>query len=616
MGQANAPIYALNRGLISEDALARSDLDRLAFSAVTHRNWMPKELGAMGFRVGTEYLGSTDSDNVAYFIPFVFAINDTSLIELTDQTMRIWDDDAVVTNASVTASITNGAFTSDVTSWTDDDDLGGVSDWKTGGFLRLVGNGTGAARRYQEVTLNESGTQHAVRIVIERGPVNVRIGSTAGDDDYFSEAELGTGVHSIAIQPTTNFFIQFESYDFYEKLVDSVSIESSGALSIPAPWAVADLPLIRFDQSGDIVYVCCDGYKQRKIERRSNNSWSIVEYDTTDGPFRVANTSAVTIAADATTGEVTLTSSAALFETLHADAIFQLTSSGQSVTASITAGDNFTGTIRVVGTGGQRQFGLTITGTWTATVTLQYSIDEGATWIDYSNYTTNQSTNITDGLDNQIILYRIGVKSGDFTSGTVVATLTYSSGTQTGVVRIRSVTNSQSAEASVLTELGNTDATSVWSEGAWSPLRGYPTAVRIYESRLVFAGRDNIWASISDVFDSFDPDFEGDAAPINRTIGSGPVDIINWLEDGDWLVAGAQGSELSIRSTNDREPLTTANFNIKRPSTHGSGIVDAAKVDNSVVYANRSLREIYDLSFNLKRNDKASAQLNVHVPRS
>jgi len=616
MGQTNAPIYALNRGLISEDALARSDLDRLAFSAVKHRNWMPKELGATSIRPGTEYIGATDSNNVAFFLPFIFSTTDTALIELTDQTMRIWDDDSLVENATVTASITNGGFNTNLSGWTDDDDAGGTSDFKTGGFMRLVGNGTAAARRYQEVTVNETGTQHAVRIVIERGPVNVRIGSTAGDDDFFSEAELGTGTHSIAIEPSGNFFIQFESFTIYEKLVDSVAIESSGPVSIPAPWAEADLSLIRFDQSGDVVFVCCDGYKIRKIERRSNNSWSVVEYDTNDGPFRVGNTTATTLAADATTGEVTVTSSAPLFESTHADALFKLTSSGQNVTASITAQDNFTASIRVAGTGGQRQFGLTITGlTGTGSeVTLQYSIDEGSTWIDYSGYTANASTNITDGLDNQVILYRIGVKSGDYTAGTIVPTLTYSSGTQTGVVRIRSVTNSQSAEASVLTELGSTDATSVWSEGAWSPIRGYPTSVRIYESRLVFAGRDNIWASITDVFDSFDEDFEGDAAPINRTIGAGPVDVINWLEDGDWLVAGSQGAELSIRSTNDREPLTTANFNIKRPSTHGTGAVDAVKVDNSIVYANRTAREIYDLSFSIERNDKASAELTVHVP--
>lgn len=67
--------------------------------------------------------------------------------------------------------------------------------------------------------------------------------------------------------------------------------------------------------------------------------------------------------------------------------------------------------------------GVFISGTFVATVGLQYSIDRGVTWEDlYINgvrktYTTKAHDTITDFEPG--ILYRIGVAAGEFTSGTV-----------------------------------------------------------------------------------------------------------------------------------------------------------------------------------------------------
>ena len=67
--------------------------------------------------------------------------------------------------------------------------------------------------------------------------------------------------------------------------------------------------------------------------------------------------------------------------------------------------------------------GIFISGTFVATVGLQYSIDRGVTWEDlYINgvrktYTTKAHDTITDFEPG--ILYRIGVAAGQFTSGTV-----------------------------------------------------------------------------------------------------------------------------------------------------------------------------------------------------
>lgn len=615
MGQSNVDLYAFNRGLISKNALSRTDLDRTGLSSTVQVNYLPRELGAMTFRPGFGYIDATANNDKTFGLPFIFSTLDTAIIELTDNLMRIMKDDAFITRPAVTATIANGTFDSDLASWTDDSDVGAATAWETGGYLKMTGTDALPARIYQEVTLSESGVLHAVTIDVERGPVLCRIGSTQGDDDYVSEAVLSTGTHSLAFTPTTNFFIQFESYTIWKKLIDSVSIEASGIVEIPAPWAEADLPLIRYDQTGDVMFIACEGYKQRRIERRSNDSWSIVIYEANDGPFRVLNTSPITIASSALTGDVTLTASAALFKAGHADALFSLLSSGQAAAVSASGDDTFTAEeFRVVGIGGQRAFSFVITGTWVGTVTLQYSVGEPGSWIDYATYTTNKSITIDDGLDNQIIYWRAGIKTSEYTSGTAVIAMTYSSGTQVGIVRVREVISPTSATASVISALGALEGTSNWEEGSWSPLRGYPSAVKIYESRMCWAGKDNFWASINDVYDGFDPDFIGDAQPINRSIGFGPVDTINWLEIGDWLVAGGQGAELSIRSSSDQEPLTRSNINIKAPSTHGSNNIAAVKVDESIIFVDKSGTEVYEMSYSLERNNKKASELTIHIP--
>ena len=85
-----------------------------------------------------------------------------------------------------------------------------------------------------------------------------------------------------------------------------------------------------------------------------------------------------------------------------------------AVTASITAQNTFTDKIQVVG-----HFNLSISGTWAATVTAQRSWN-GTDWFDVDTFTSNYEG---VGFDAEEVFYRVGVKTGDFTSGTVVLRL-------------------------------------------------------------------------------------------------------------------------------------------------------------------------------------------------
>lgn len=617
MAGVKETLLSFNRGLISPLALARSDFKRTALSAETMTNWMPRALGSMMLRPGQKYTGATKSNNACVQIPFIYSTDDMARVELTDSVMRVWVDDALVTRAAVTSAVANGAFTSNLTSWTDADEGSASSVWATGGYMSLTGTGNAAARRRQEVTTVETNTRHALTVVVERGPVKFKVGSSSGTDDYVSETTLDTGYHSLAFTPTGNFWVEFFNYNSYAALVDSVAVASAGVMEVMAPWVAADLSKIRWDQSGDILFVACDGYRQRKIERRATDSWSVVVYQSDNGPFQIQNTGPLTITPSATSGDITLTASAALFKSTQVGTLFRLTQSGQSASVSVTAENQFSSSIRVTGTGAQRAFSVIITGTWSATVTLQQSTDN-ATWVDATSgtYVANTAISYNDTLDNQIIYYRIGVKTGGYTSGTVVASLTYNSGSQTGIARVTSFTSSTVVNAQVLEAFAKTSATTEWSESYWSARRGFPTAVSFYEGRLWWAGRDRVWGSVSDSFYNHDDETEGDSGPISRSIGSGPVARINWLLPAQRLLLGADGAIWSARSSSLDEPLTPTNFNLKDISGQGASTVSGVKMDTNIAFVQRSGTRIYEAAYDGSAYDYAVSELTTHYPEA
>lgn len=609
MGKDISTLFAFNRGMVSPLALARQDLKRMALSAETQTNWMPRVLGAMMLRPGTTYLQSTKDDAASVTLPFVFATDDTAQVELTDEAMRVIVNDAVITRASVATAVANSEFTTDLTSWTDSDESGGVSAWATGSYMSLLGNGTAYAIRDQQVTVagGDQNVEHGLAVYVARGTATLKLGSSQGGEQYLAATALRTGWHSLAFTPAGNFWIRLQANDTTATLIGSCEVEAAGAMYLVTPWAAADLQNIRFDQSGDVIF-CADGAnRQQRIERQGARSWSIVDYYAEDGPFRAQNTGPITMTAGALTGSTTLTASQAYFKSTNVGSLFRLSSLGQTVSASAVAQDTWTDPIRVTGIDNGRVFSVVITGTWVATVTLQRSVGEPGDWTDVTTYTTNQSTTYDDTLDNQIVYYRLGVKTGGFTSGTVVMSLSYAAGSIEGIGRVTAYTSTTVVNIDVVAAFGSTSATSDWWEGSWSDRRGWPSSVALYDGRLWWAGSDLIVGSVSDAFDSFDDGVEGDSGPIRRSVGSGPVDTVNWLLPLGSLLVGTQGAERVAKASSLDEPLTPTAFSLKPVSTQGSADLPAVKVDTNGVFVQRNGARAYELSvgntYNYEAND-------------
>ena len=628
----NKQLLAFNRGVVSPRGLSRIDLERIAMSAEIQTNWMPRVLGSMMLRVGLEFIDRTNSDsaNPARQIPFVFGVDDTAALEFSNVNLRVRIDDVLISRPTVTAAVTNGTFNVDISGWTDDSEAGGTVAFQTGGYAILKGDKTDFGILRQTITVNEASVEHALRVTIQEGPLRFKVGSTAGDDDYVAETRLDIGLHSLAFTPTGNFTIELANEREFNVWVDSVTVEAAGTMDILTPWSALDIPFLRWDQSGDVIYIACknadttgldvNAERLMKVERRgTGRSWSVVSYIPEDGPFRVQNVSGIELTPDGLVGDVNVTSPAAqpVFKTEHATfrSLFRIASQGQSVTATISGQNVFTGTIKITGSGTARSFGLVISGRTDSTITLQFAFAAAGPFTDTSpQYTANQSISFDDGQDNQIIYYRIGIKTGDYGTDTVIVTLNYTGGSIQGIGRVRNVTSSTNAQMQVLKDFGSTDASKDWWEGEWSARRGYPTAVAIHEGRLWWLGLDKIWGSISDAYESFDDNVVGDSGRIARSIGSGPIRVIHWvLSMGRLLFGTSENSSnvgaarmdgnnvLGARSSSFDEPLTPTNFNIKTISSKG-------------VFVDRTKQRLYELLYDIDLQDYKSIDLSVFTP--
>lgn len=557
----------------------------------------------------------------ARLIPFIFATDDTALIEVTTNSTRIWIDDELLTRPAVSAAVTNGTFASNLAGWTDNDESGATSDWNASGYMSLIGDGTQFAIRDQQVTVSNPGTEHALRIVIARGPVVAQVGSTSGGDEYVAEVSLETGTHSLSFTPTGNFYIRFKSRLEREVFVDSCQVEDEGVVSLPSPWtADADMNMLRSEQSGDTVFIACRGYQQRKIERRGTRpqarSWSIALWRSDDGPFMLENITGTTLTPSAINGNITLTASKPTFRSTHVGALFAVSSIGQVVTTTSSTSGGATESIRITGISPSRAFSVEITGNNSlSTVDLQRSYDN-ETWTNVGGiytWTTSVTTNVDDTFDNQLIYYRL-ILTTRVAPDSVTMTMRTGGGSIRGVARVTAYTSTTVVSAEVLSAMGGTTASGLWQEGHWSDKNGWPTCVRLHEGRLWWAGQNGIWGSVSDAFDSHDETTVGDSGPINRTIGSGPVDTINWMLSLKGLLLGAQGAEYTARASSLEEPLTPTNFNLKVSSTQGSGNVEAVRLDQGGVFVNRSGFRIFEVGFDLRQYEYNANDLTKLAP--
>lgn len=625
MPKQNVYVQSFNVGVVDQKKLVRVDQERMRLAAEDQTNLMATVAGNMFLRSGTQFLNSTKLFSPANLVEFVFSADDAALLEFTPFVMRVFVDDALVTRAEVDTLVNNGSFAA-VGDWvlsaTD-----GANAGISGSALRISADAKGSkATCVQEVSvaLADRGIEHALQIQIERGPVTFRCGNTIYGDQLIAEAELATGWHSLTFTPpNSSFHVFFQTTSPTLRIVKSCQVEGPGVMEVQTPWATGAVSRMRAAQSADVIFVATGG-KQMRIERRGDTSWSVVEYISDYGPLTIDRTAPVRLKPTATEGNTTLTASDSFFTEEHVGAIFRIDHDAQLVVQQLADDQAFTDPIKVTGVDGgtvntnDRDWNYTVTGTWAGTLYVQRSFDgETFGFKRYRNSSSDDTAGFTgnvanileyDSDDNAIVYYRIGYEDS-YTSGSATVSITYNGGGGYGLCRVTAYNSKTSVDVEVIKPFKNTVYSSIWREGMWSDAQSWPTGVCLSEGRLFWAGDDKFWGSVSDAYDGFDEETEGDSGPISRSIAIGGVNNVQWVLPLQRVVIGANGNEISAKSSGLDEPLTPTGLTLKSSSSVGSADVDAVRIDGRGVFVDRTARALFELVYDGGSGDYVVAEL-------
>lgn len=278
------------------------------------------------------------------------------------------------------------------------------------------------------------------------------------------------------------------------------------------PYSGDDLFQIQYAQSNDVMRLVHGDYAPRILSRVTASEFTLEEIDFKNGPFLLRNdwvedndiTLSSSVIVKDEVGTLTAVgpmSPVEVFESGHVGSLWMLTMprANTNIHGTATGTGVIDAAIDVDG-----PFTFKTAGHWHATVRLQRNESENG-WEDYRIWHSRMSAGV-GSLNAQYtgieyapnVQFRINVTQ--YTAGTVEASLTVNTSTQSGIVKVQSVEATDSATIKVISKLATADtATKQWNEGAWSGVRGYPKTVAFYNSRCIYAGTayqpQTIWLS-------------------------------------------------------------------------------------------------------------------------
>lgn len=390
-------------------------------------------------------------------------------------------------------------------------------------------------------------------IVVPQGPAVRRPGTV-----YVAAADPNSAVRLLPFRYSSEDVYVLEIRPGRMRVFRQGGLVLSGdaPYELEIPFDADEIPRLQSWQSGNDCYLVSGGSDwPQKLTRVDHNDWSITDADITDGPFLEENLTAVTIAASATTGtDVNLVASANLWQAGHVGSYWRLRDLVGIQTRSATVNEEEEGTTSLTCQSGGH-FQWSVSGSFVGTIDLQISYDQGQTWTAYTTMTSSNIATTTDEVyDNdtgQDVLVRAWCTS--YTSGAASVRVWIHAYMHTGVVKITAVTDPNHAVADVVRTLASTDPTVRWSEGAWSPVRGFPRAIAAYGDRLVLASTEHqpltIWFSASGDYERFDSGTGADDDAFAYTLGRAEQDPILWLcsQRQRGLVIGTTGGIFDVQ---------------------------------------------------------------------
>ena len=594
--QQTPAVLSLNAGEVSPLLELRSDFSKYNNACLTLQNMLVQTQGPVTRRPGTKYIAAVGNDDYAVrLIPFEYSKTDCYVLEFGHNYMRAFRSGGQIH----APNLVSDAYAEWVTK----------TAYVIGNLVKVTG---GTTAYYRCLIAHTAGTFA---------------------DDLTAVKWIVTVSTDLAYQIVTVF-------DYNE------------------------LSSIQYAQYGNAMYIVDGNDAPQKLTRASHTSWTIANVDFTTGPFLDENETTTTITPSAIAGNITLTASGSIFQTTHVGALWELRHrmAATSIKGSLTSNTS-SATLSVEGA-----YTATTHGTWTGTVTLERSYDSGTSWEAASPPTSSTADNNLSFADTEgdtNVIYKFTMS--DYGSGTCTYNLALSNYYDTGVVKITGWTSGTVVSATVLSTLGAaksdwvtktayvvgdvvdipgeglyyrcliahtsgtfkddltavkwvliSGATTKWSEGAWSPYRGWPQTIEFHEQRLMFGGSTSypqtIWATTtatgeSDDYENMKDGILDDDALTYVLPGQNPI---QWLSSQTYLLVGTLGNVGRWGSADDATPITPLQPTNYRVQVHnGAAYMQAILANDSILYLEREGKRIREIAYSLERDRYTAPDLTV-----
>ena len=395
---------------------------------------------------------------------------------------------------------------------------------------------------------------------------------------------------------TTQTYVLEFGNQYMRIIKDAGQIESGGVpYEIATPYLEADLPLLKFTQSADVMTICHPDYAPRQLSRTAHDAWTLGLFAFKNGPFQTVNVdTAVAVYASATSGSVTLeVTGGNIFTAAHVGSLFYIEDA-----AAHTVKPWAPGQIGVALDDQRRSDGKVYRcsaisgGTSVRTGGTRPIHSEGKEW-DGDGYDDGTYTN--------------GIEWEYLHSGF-------------GILQITAVTDGNTATATVLSRLPTSVAASAtksykWAFGAWGGDQGYPGSVTYYQERQVFAGTpaqpQDYWMSRTGDYVDYGistPTADDDA--ISRSIPGRQVNAIRHLLPLDRLVFFTSGSEY-VTATSFDDPLTPTTISTKPQSYRGSAQLPPLVIGNVALYLQEKGSVVRDIGYEYESDSYTGGDLTI-----
>lgn len=379
-------------------------------------------------------------------------------------------------------------------------------------------------------------------------------------------------------------------------------------LELATPYTIEEAFEVNPVAINDQVWLMHPNHETLLLERFADTAWKVGPVNWDQPPMRDENIeNDHTMTASATTGSITLSSSKKFFDSRMVGGYLQLAHRRDQSTEKLSFAASGTGTaLRVNG-----RLDIFIYGTaWKGTVHLEFSDDGTTNWLAERSWVQpvpNMRTISTNVTTPKEVFARLRfVRDGAGTSSDY-GIIEAANSRVTGLVKITGYSSPTQVSATVVKDIWSTDATTLWSEGAYSDYRGWPRAATVHEQRLVLIGTEDesekVRASRFDGFFDFS-ELTSDDGALAFVAASRESNALMWVESfGRILAAGSLAEEWSINSGSEGKILTPTNPpRIERETRVGSCNIPALLLGDALVFVANDRQQVMEFSYSFSED--------------